>query len=318
MDEKNNTEMRETMSNLLLFVTIQVSVLLGSYFYFRHKYILLVQSVCNTLDNIISGQDTINDMYLETLSSKTRAKLNTIIKMTNMSREQAVMQKEEIQQIISDISHQLKTPVSNILMYSSTLQEDGLSGQERHQFFQILQEQTQKLEFLVQSLIKMSRLESHILIMKREMSHIFPVISKAVSSILPSADKKKLEIEVRCPQELSIFFDPKWTEEAIFNVLDNAVKYTPANGRIVLNVEVLQFYTRIKISDTGIGIHPEHQCDVFKRFYRESKVHKNPGTGTGLYITREILERQDGYITVNSAPDKGSTFSIFLPNKNIK
>jgi Signal transduction histidine kinase len=257
-------------------------------------------------------------MYLETLSSKTRAKLNTIIKMTNMSREQAVMQKEEIQQIISDISHQLKTPVSNILMYSSTLQEDGLSGQERHQFFQILQEQTQKLEFLVQSLIKMSRLESHILIMKREMSHLFPVISKAVSSILPSADKKKLEIEVRCPQELSIFFDPKWTEEAIFNVLDNAVKYTPANGRIVLNVEVLQFYTRIKISDTGIGIHPEHQCDVFKRFYRESKVHKNPGTGTGLYITREILERQDGYITVNSAPDKGSTFSIFLPNKNIK
>ncbi len=306
------------MNNLLLFIIIQVSVLLGSYFYFRHKYILLIQSVCNTLDNIISGQNNINDMYLETLSSKTRAKLNTIIKMTNMSREQAVMQKEEIQQIISDISHQLKTPVSNILMYSSTLQEDGLSGQERHQFFQILQEQTQKLEFLVQSLIKMSRLESHILIMKREMSHLFPVISKAVSSILPSADKKKLEIEVRCPQELSIFFDPKWTEEAIFNVLDNAVKYTPANGRIVLNVEVLQFYTRIKISDTGIGIHPEHQCDVFKRFYRESKVHKNPGTGTGLYITREILERQDGYITVNSAPDKGSTFSIFLPNKNIK
>ncbi len=306
------------MNNLLLFIIIQVSALLGSYFYFRHKYILLIQSVCNTLDNIISGQNNINDMYLETLSSKTSAKLNTIIKMTNMSREQAVMQKEEIQQIISDISHQLKTPVSNILMYSSTLQEDGLSGQERHQFFQILQEQTQKLEFLVQSLIKMSRLESHILIMKREMSHLFPVISKAVSSILPSADKKKLEIEVRCPQELSIFFDPKWTEEAIFNVLDNAVKYTPANGRIVLNVEVLQFYTRIKISDTGIGIHPEHQCDVFKRFYRESKVHKNPGTGTGLYITREILERQDGYITVNSAPDKGSTFSIFLPNKNIK
>ena len=178
------------MNNLLLFIIIQVSALLGSYFYFRHKYILLIQSVCNTLDNIISGQNNINDMYLETLSSKTRAKLNTIIKMTNMSREQAVMQKEEIQQIISDISHQLKTPVSNILMYSSTLQEDGLSGQERHQFFQILQEQTQKLEFLVQSLIKMSRLESHILIMKREMSHLFPVISKAVSSILPSADKK--------------------------------------------------------------------------------------------------------------------------------
>ncbi|MCI9079563.1 MAG: HAMP domain-containing histidine kinase [Lachnospiraceae bacterium] len=303
---------------ILLFVTLQVFVFFGSYIYFRHKYILLIQSVCNILDNVIYGQNDINDMYMETLSSKIRSKLNTIIEMTNMSREQAIIQKQEIQQIISDISHQLKTPVSNILMYSSTLEENGLSDNEKHQFFLVLKEQTQKLEFLIQSLIKMSRLESHMLIMKRELSPVFPVISKAVSSILPSADKKNLEIEVRCPEELSLFFDPKWTEEAIFNVLDNAVKYTPANGRIVLTVETMQFYTRIKISDTGTGIQPEHQCDIFKRFYRESKVHKKPGTGTGLYITREILERQDGYITVNSVPDKGSSFSIFLPNRNIK
>lgn len=317
MDEKNNIEMRETM-NILLFAVIQVFVLFGSYMYFRHRYILLVQSVCDTLDNIISGKNDINDMYLETLSSKIRSKLYAIIKMTNMSMEQAVTQKQEIQQIISDISHQLKTPVSNILMYSSTLEENGLSDSEKHQFFQVLKEQTQKLEFLIQSLIKMSRLESHMLIMKREISPVFPVISKAVSSILPYADKKNLEIEVRCPQGLSLFFDPKWTEEAIFNVLDNAVKYTPANGRITVIAEERQFYTKIKITDTGIGIQPEHQCDIFKRFYRESKVHRKPGTGTGLYITREILEKQDGYITVSSVPEKGSSFSIFLPNRNIK
>ena len=317
MDEKNNTEMRGIM-DILLFVIIQVFVFFGSYMYFRHKYILLVQSVCNTLDNVISGQNNINDMCQETLSSKIRSKLHTIIKMTNMSKEQAIMQKQEIQQIISDISHQLKTPVSNILMYSSTLEEDGLSDSEKRQFFLVLKEQTQKLEFLIQSLIKMSRLESHMLIMKREMSLVFPVISKSVSSILPSADQKNLEIEVRCPQELSLFFDPKWTEEAIFNVLDNAVKYTPCNGRITIIAEERQFYTRIKITDTGIGIQPEHQCDIFKRFYRESKVHRKPGTGTGLYITREILERQDGYITVKSVPGKGSSFSIFLPNRNIK
>ncbi|MCI8751223.1 MAG: HAMP domain-containing histidine kinase [Lachnospiraceae bacterium] len=303
--------------NIVLFIILQVFVSFGAYMYFRYKYIILTQSICDTLDNVISGGKIVYGMDLETQSSKIKSKLDTVINITKMSEERAVLQKQEVQQIISDISHQLRTPVSNILMYSDTLELSGLLGREERHFLIIIQKQVKKLEFLVQSLVKMSRLESHMLIMKKEMSPVYPVISRAISSILPLADKKNLEVEVHCPEELCLFFDSKWTEEAIFNVLDNAVKYTPDNGRIVVIAEIMQFYTKIQITDTGIGILPEHQCDIFKRFYREEKVCKEPGTGIGLYITKEILEKQGGYITVRSVPEKGSSFSIFLPNKNI-
>lgn len=289
-----------------------------SYFYFRRKYILLTRAICNALDDVILGKNSIQNMDLETQSSKIKSKLDAIVKMTNCAREQNALQKQELQQIISDISHQIKTPISNILMYSDTLEASQALKEEDRRFLLIIQSQVKKLEFLIQSLIKMSRLESHMLIMKQELTPIFPVISRAVSSVLLNADKKKLRLEVSCPQKLCIFFDPKWTEEAIFNILDNAVKYTPFGGKIFIKVEPWQLYTRIQIKDTGQGIYLEHKNDIFKRFYRENRVHKESGVGLGLYLTREILELQKGYITVNSYPEKGSCFSIFLPNKNNK
>lgn len=174
--------------------------------YFRYKYIILTQSICDTLDNVISGGKIVYGMDLETQSSKIKSKLDTVINITKMSEERAVLQKQEVQQIISDISHQLRTPVSNILMYSDTLELSGLLGREERHFLIIIQKQVKKLEFLIQSLVKMSRLESHMLIMKKEMSSVYPVISRAISSILPAADKKNLKVEVHCPEELCLFF----------------------------------------------------------------------------------------------------------------
>ena len=217
--------------------------------------------------------------------------------------------------MISDISHQLKTPLSNVLLYSDTLEACGELGEDGQRFLSVLQGQIRKLEFLVQSLIKISRLESHMLLLQPEATPLFPTLSKAISAILPAANQKNLKLQVDCPEQLPLQFDPKWTEEAIFNVLDNAVKYTPSGGSITIRVEPWQLYTRIQITDTGIGINPQHQNDIFKRFYRENRVRHEEGVGIGLYLTREILERQGGYITVTSAPEKGSSFSLFLPNQ---
>ena len=275
---------------ILSCMTVFISFM--SYFYFRHKYILLTQEICDTLDNVILGRNSIQNMDWETQSSKIRSKLDAVIKITKCANEQNALQKQELEQIISDISHQVKTPISNILMYSDTLQASKALTQDEHKFLLIIQSQVKKLEFLIQSLIKMSRLESDMLVMKQEISPLFPVISKAISSVLLNADKKKLRLEVSCPQELCIFFDSKWTEEAIFNVLDNAVKYTSFGGKIFIKVEQWQLYTRIQIEDTGQGIYPEHQNNIFKRFYRESRVHKESGVGLGLYLTRKILEQQ--------------------------
>lgn len=298
------------------FSFLAVLMFLGSYLYFHHQYIILTQAICNALDDVILGRNPMQNLDLETQSSKIRSKLDMIIKMAKYSEEQAVLQKQKLQQIVSDISHQVKTPISNILMYTDTLELKDSYDKEQQKFLFIIKSQVKKLEFLMQSLVKMSRLESEMFIMKQKRTCLFPVISKAVSSVLLDADKKQLRLSVACPQELSVFFDEKWTEEAITNVLDNAIKYTDSGGKISIHVEAWQIYTKIEIKDTGHGICPEHQNDIFKRFYREKKVHEISGVGLGLYLTREILEKQGGYITVTSYPEKGSCFSIFLPNKN--
>lgn len=326
----------------LLFLSGSTLSAFGSYFYFRRQYRILTQAICDDLDSLISGASfpapsastakqkaasrrhsrqgknsgqRIHSAELETQSSKIRAKLEAIFTFTEHSKKEATLRLQEVQQMISDISHQLKTPLSNVLLYSDTLEACGELGEDGQRFLSVLQGQIRKLEFLVQSLIKMSRLESHMLLLQPEATPLFPTLSKAISAILPAANQKNLKLQVDCPEQLPLQFDPKWTEEAIFNVLDNAVKYTPSGGSITIRVEPWQLYTRIQITDTGIGINPQHQNDIFKRFYRENRVRHEEGVGIGLYLTREILERQGGYITVTSAPEKGSSFSLFLPNQ---
>lgn len=326
----------KTAAFFLFFLAGSFFSAFGSYFYFRRQYRILTQALCDDLDRIISDigfrpDDADSEPPapmetamaqtcparspdLETQSSKIMARLETISALTNYSKQENALRLEEVQQMISDISHQLKTPLSNVLLYSDTLQSSEQLSADGQQFLRIIQSQIGKLEFLIQSFIKMSRLENRMLLLRQETAPLFPALSKAVSAILPAAGQKNLSLSVNCPEQICLRFDPKWTEEAIFNVLDNAVKYTAPGGSIQINTEPWQFYTRIQITDTGIGIGPEHQSDIFKRFYREPRVRSEEGIGIGLYLTREILERQGGYITVTSAPGKGSCFSLFLPN----
>ncbi len=288
-----------------------------SYLHFRHQYCVLTQAICSDLDNIITNaySTSLQGTNLETQSSKIRAKLEAIVSLAQHSLKESSQRLTEVQQIVSDISHQLKTPLSNILLCSDTLEACKELDEDGQHFLHAMQSQIHKLEFLVHSLIKMSRLESRMLDLHTNPALLFPVLSKAVSAILPAAGHKGLTVEAHCPKQLRVRFDPKWTEEAIFNVLDNAVKYTPCGGTITIHAEHWQLYTRIRVIDTGIGIEPAHQNDIFKRFYRECRAHKEEGVGIGLYLTREILERQGGYITVDSALGKGSCFSLFLPNE---
>lgn len=120
---------------------------------------------------------------------------------------------------------------------------------------------------------------------------------------------------MECPEHLDARHDRKWTSEALFNILDNAVKYTPAGGQIRVSVEGLEMYVKINIADTGIGISEQHQGTIFKRFYREDAVHDVEGIGIGLYLAREIMTLQEGYIRVASEIGQGSTFSVFLLRK---
>ena len=137
---------------------------------------------------------------------------------------------------------------------------------------------------------------------------------KGINGILALMEKRNLELTVDCPEGLTVSHDSRWTSEALFNLLDNAVKYTPAGGSIHVSVQNWEMYLKIDVSDTGRGIPEREQAAIFKRFYREEAVHDVNGIGIGLYLAREIITMQGGYIWVTSQVGKGSTFSVFLPH----
>ncbi|WP_312370365.1 sensor histidine kinase, partial [Lachnoclostridium sp.] len=270
-----------------------------------------------------NNSDGFMDLEDETLISKIGAKLLKIKEITQGAAEQSEQLKNNVQELVSDISHQLKTPLSNIKMAAETLEDKNIDKERRQFFTSGLRNQVSKLEFLIEAMTKISRLENGTIAPKPEMSPLFELLETAVTAIQPTANEKHIEIKSEVT-ELSLYFDMRWTAEALFNILDNAVKYTPDYGKIDISVESMALYSRIDIRDTGIGILPQHINDIFKRFYRENRLRQASGVGVGLYLSREILSRQSGYITAKSVVDKGTTISIYLQNsgnktdKNIK
>lgn len=172
---------------------------------------------------------------------------------------------------------------------------------------------TDKLDFLIQALVKTSRMEVGAVSLEKKDVPLFGTLAAAMSGIVYSAEKKHITVTVDCPQELHLPHDSKWTAEAVFNLLDNAVKYTPAGGNIRVTVEPWEMYAKLDIADTGRGIPESSLASVFRRFYREEDVHDEPGAGIGLYLAREIVTKQGGYIKVVSEVQKGSVFYVFLP-----
>lgn len=278
------------------------------------KLSLFTLDICQVIDHMISEETELKwGDDSETLFARINHRLMRLYEILWENRRQAAKEREQIQMLVSDISHQIKTPVSNLRMVTDTLLTKPVTDQERMEFIQGISTETDKLDFLFQALIKTSRLESGAIRLEKTDGLIYDTLAQAMSGIVYSAEKKKIDVTVHCPDCLHVFHDRKWTAEALFNLLDNAVKYTDEGGQITVLVEQWEMYVKIDVSDTGKGIAESRQASVFRRFYREEEVHDEQGVGIGLYLTREIITRQGGYIKLVSEVGKGSTFSVFLP-----
>lgn len=216
---------------------------------------------------------------------------------------------------MSDISHQTKTPIANIKLYLEMM-ADETEPDRNQEYLKKMNGQVDKLDFLLQSMVKMSRLETGTIKIQKQNSPIADTLAMAISNVVIRAEKKHIKIDVQYEESLRLNHDKKWTAEALFNILDNAVKYTEDGGNIHINVCRQELFTKISVRDTGKGIAPERQATIFNRFYREPEVHDSDGIGIGLYLAREIITLQNGYIEVRSKAGHGSTFMICLPNKD--
>ena len=258
----------------------------------------------------------------ETLLSRLGGRFCRLYEMMDNARTNTQEDRKKLQSLVSDISHQVRTPVTNLKMIEAALTEPAgsqeMTAEKRREFLEAMNSQVEKLNFLMQALVKTSRLENGLITLHKQKGLLYETLAEALGGILFSAEAKKIEVEAICPEELQLPHDKKWTAEAIFNLLDNAVKYTPAGGKIRVEAVPQEMYTRIDVSDTGKGIREEHQAAVFRRFYREEEVAGIPGLGIGLYLTREIISQQGGYIRLTSSEGEGSVFSVYLLNKEFR
>lgn len=268
--------------------------------------------ILDNLDKILAGQRPGNpSTFLE-------EKLWQTLKKFEYSEEKRAKEQESIHRLMSDISHQIKTPLSALLLHLELASDESLSREEQTAALRECKEQADKINFLSETIFKVVKLENGLISVKKVEADIIRTVNEAAAAVKPAAELKNLTLSINStdlPDSMIIPHDPLWTKEALINILDNAVKYTN-NGGVTVTVEQGAIYTRIDIEDTGTGIASEEYTKIFTRLYRvrATGTERIEGTGLGLFIAREILRQQGGNITVNSIVGKGSIFSVFLQN----
>lgn len=275
------------------------------------------------LDKAISGTFQESD-YNESKLSKLENKWKHFLGASVLSRENIEKEKNKIKELISDISHQTKTPMANIRLYTELLKErletsqntsEGdidIYRQENLNMLIEINKQVEKLDFLIQSLIKMSRLESNIVEVKPKCQHISELLDAVTLDIMPKAQQKNIKVLNTYTGTCSAYYDMKWTKEALENIVDNAVKYSPSGKKVIISVTEYQLYVAISVKDYGAGIKETDTAKIFRRFYRAENVHEEDGVGIGLYLAREIIKRENGYIKVKSKFGYGAEFMLYL------
>jgi len=270
----------------------------------------LLQKLDAMLDEAIAGTFQAQS-FDESLLSKIESKMARFLEQSLLKHEQIANEQERVHSLISDISHQTKTPLSNVALYTQLLAEQDLTDEQKKLAEQI-SASAEKLNFLIQSLVKTSRLESGIIKIEPKPGNVYDLISAAAAECESLAVAKNITLSIIQDTPITALFDPRWCIEALFNIIDNAVKYTPENGSVRISVTEYEMFARIDVTDTGRGIRKEDLPRVFGRFWRAPESADSPGVGVGLYLSRQIIASCGGYIKANSQIGKGSTFSVFL------
>ena len=286
----------------LIILIVGIFVLSGIFWHsiFYQKEKKLLNRLQQMLDCAIDGELERTEISEEKYSALENS-MKQHLDSSFLARKNQQEEKEVIQKLISDIAHQTLTPISNLKIYHENQEEIAT-----------ILEQTEKLDFLIQSLVKLSRMESGIIAVHSEDTTIKQMLESIQQQFNVKVREKNITLSL-CDTDLHVRCDPKWTVEALGNIVDNAIKYTACGGNVQVKAEQNSFFVKIDIIDDGIGIEKEEIPKIFGRFYRSLSVADQPGVGIGLFLAREIIQAQKGYIKVTSKRGKGSTFSVFLP-----
>jgi signal transduction histidine kinase len=216
--------------------------------------------------------------------------------------------------LVANVSHELKTPIAAIRAHLENL----LDGVERPDpnTLQVMLAQTERLSRLIEQLLELSRLESGELPLRREETPLAPLVSQVLSEIDVARSDRGVDVRSDLPEDLpTIDADPERVHQVLFNLLDNAVRFTPPGGEVTVSAHRHDGSVEVSVSDTGVGISPEHLPRLFERFYRAdpARSREDGGTGIGLAIARSVVEAHGGHIRAESQMGRGSAFTFDLP-----
>lgn len=252
----------------------------------------------------------------ESRLSRLEAQFSRFLTSSALSRKRLDEEQAKIKGLVSDIAHQTKTPVANILLYTELLGEKELDDDSRDLLREIAR-QGEKLRFLTEALVKTSRLESGLVQVHPAPRPVRPMLEELAAAFGPKARDKGVALSLAGGGDFTAVFDEKWTAEAIGNLIDNAIKYTPPGPGARIRIEARPFalFCCITVSDTGIGLSEDERARVFERFYRAPAAAGAPGVGLGLYLARQIISLQGGYLRLDSRKGQGTAVSVFLPQE---
>ncbi len=275
----------------------------------RKKMEKTYQQLLTRLDRAMGGQIQ-ETAYDESMDAAVTERLNRVVRISRMHQEKAERERDTIKSLISDISHQVRTPLSGIMLYAGLLHEQALDA-DTALLADKIGKQSEKLDFFMKELVKSSYAERELIALHPQMTCVEEIMNTACQMAELSALKKDIDI-VKDETDAVCYADKKWTIEALYNVLDNAVKYSPEHSQVTVRVIVYETFACIQVQDEGIGISEEEQGLVFERFYRSKAVSSRPGFGIGLYLVREVLAKQGGYAKVKSEAGKGTVMQLYM------
>ena len=267
------------------------------------------------LDDILRGRKVTLPELKEGEIYVLAAKAARVQENLMLEVEKAEEEKKQVKMLVSNMSHQLKTPLANIMLYEDLLiSQKYRTDEEKEKFLSQMRMQTEKIDWILNSLFKMVKLEQDTIEFTTGAFSIKNTLVAALSDVYEKALKKDISLIMKEFDDIALIHNPQWTQEAFANILENAVKYSPEGSSIVIDCQTYDMYSVVQIKDEGIGIPKADQQKIFFRFYRGMNTKKQEGSGIGLYLSRLIIEKEDGYITVESMPGEGSIFQVFLQN----
>lgn len=294
---------------LLLLVVICAAA--GCTIYKKRK---IYRDIDRLLDCVLNQEEISYSEVEEGEFSALVSKIKRIQQMLGRQVERAEEEKEQVKSLVSNMSHQLKTPLANLSIYTDILDDPELSDEKRREMSGRMKRQIEKLDWIIGSLMKMVKLEQDVIEFETQELPVRQTILEAIDAVYDKASKKRIQFISEPYEDRKLYHNRKWTAEGFVNILENAVKYTEPGGMIRIQVCSYEIYTEIRFSDNGRGIHADEIPHIFGRFYRGKDTGNVEGSGIGLYLSSLIFEKEKGYMTVRSEYGRGSCFSVFLQN----